>query len=141
MAEGLRSIDQIRAGVPVELPAACVEELNWERWYKGQFDTLFPPASIDNGRSLLAWDDIIKINMPRTFSQFYEDAILSERPVVTGSEPVIAWLAENGMLGLGAHRASCPAVEHLWPRRYDQLSGWNTAAHRQPELLPSGRFR
>ena len=73
------------------------EELNWERWYKGQFDTLFPPASIDNGRSLLAWDDIIKINMPRVFSQFYEDAILSERPVVTGTEAVIAWLAENGM--------------------------------------------
>ena len=73
------------------------EELNWERWYKGQFDTLFPPASIDNGRSLLAWDDIIKINMPRVFSQFYEDAILSERPVVTGDDTVIAWLAEYGM--------------------------------------------
>ena len=63
----------------------------------GQFDTLFPPASIDNGRSLLAWDDIIKINMPRVFSQFYEDAILSERPVVTGDDTVIAWLAEYGM--------------------------------------------
>ena len=35
--------------------------------------------------------------MPRVFSKFYEDAILSERPVVTGSEAVIAWLAENGM--------------------------------------------
>ena len=54
-------------------------------------------SSIDNGRSLLAWDDIIKINMPRVFSQFYEDAIMSERPVVTGTEAVIAWLAENGM--------------------------------------------
>ena len=96
MAEGLRSIDQIQPGFLWNFPRLR-EELNWERWYKGQFDTLFPPASIDNGRSLLAWDDIIKINMPRTFSQFYEDAILSERPVVTGSEPVIAWLAENGM--------------------------------------------
>ena len=96
MAEGLRSIDQIQPGFLWNFPRLR-EELNWERWYKGQFDTLFPPASIDNGRSLLAWDDIIKINMPRVFSKFYEDAILSERPVVTGSEPVIAWLAENGM--------------------------------------------
>ena len=39
--------------------------------------------------------------MPRTFSQFYEDAILSERPVVTGSEPVIAWLAETGGIAAG----------------------------------------
>ena len=96
MAEGLRSIDQIQPGFLWNFPRLR-EELNWERWYRGQFDTLFPPASIDNGRSLLAWDDIIKINMPRVFSQFYEDAIMSERPVVTGTEAVIAWLAENGM--------------------------------------------
>ena len=96
MAEGLRSIDQVGPGFLWNFPRLR-EELNWERWYRGQFDTLFPPASIDNGRSLLAWDDIIKINMPRVFSQFYEDAIMSERPVVTGTEAVIAWLAENGM--------------------------------------------
>ena len=96
MAEGLRSIDQIGPGFLWNFPRLR-DELNWERWYNGQFDSLFPPATIDNGRSLLAWDDIIKINMPRVFSKFYEDAILSERPVVTGSEAVIAWLAENGM--------------------------------------------
>ena len=67
MAEGLRSIDQIGPGFLWNFPRLR-DELNWERWYRGQFDTLFPPASIDNGRSLLAWDDIIKINMPRTFS-------------------------------------------------------------------------
>ena len=96
MAEGLRSIDQIGPGFQWNFPRLH-EELNWERWYNGRFDTMFPPASIDNGRSLLAWDDIIKINMPRVFSKFYEDAIMSERPVVTGSEADIAWLAENGM--------------------------------------------
>ena len=96
MAEGLRSIDQIGPGFLWNFPRLR-DELNWERWYNGQFDSLFPPATIDNGLSLLAWDDIIKINMPRVFSKFYEDAILSERPVVTGSEAVIAWLAENGM--------------------------------------------
>ena len=96
MAEGLRSIDQIGPGFLWNFPRLR-QELDWERWYNGQFDTLFPPATIDNGRSLLAWDDIIKINMPRVFSKFYEDAILSERPVVTGSEAIIAWLAENGM--------------------------------------------
>ena len=96
MAEGLRHIDQIRPGFLWQFPR-LQQELNWQRWYNGQFETLFPPATIDNGRKLLAWDDIIKINLPRVFSQFYEDAIMSERPVVTGADALIAWLAENGM--------------------------------------------
>ena len=133
MAEGLRSIDQIQPGFLWNFPRLR-EELNWERWYRGQFDTLFPPASIDNGRSLLAWDDIIKINMPRVFSQFYEDAIMSERPVVTGTEAVIAWLAENGMQVWETHRAGRPAMEHLRQRRPDQLPRQHPSAYRQQQI-------
>ena len=38
MAEGLRSIDQIQPGFLWNFPRLR-DELNWERWYNGQFDS------------------------------------------------------------------------------------------------------
>ena len=85
MAEGLRSIDQIGPGFLWNFPRLR-DELNWERWYNGRFETMFPPATIDNGLPFWPGMTSSKSTCPGCSRKFYEDAILAEPPVVTGSE-------------------------------------------------------
>ena len=97
MAEGLRSIDQIGPGFLWNFPrlrrrielGALVQRPVRHAVPAGHHRQWAEPAGVGRHHQ----DQYA----PRVLSKFYEDAILSERPVVTGSEAVIAWLAENGM--------------------------------------------
>ena len=105
MAERLLTIDQIRPGFLWQFPR-ILDELNWQNWYDGHLQSALPAATINNGRKLFDDADLIKVNLFKMASQFYEDATLAERPAVTGDEGVIRWLADEN-------------AENLW----DQM-GW-----------------
>ena len=86
-SDNITSIDQFGPQFQFIFPRITAE-LNWEKWYKNDFDSLLPPPSIDNGYQLFEKVNLIKVPMFKIASSFYTDAAISEYPVYTFSEDI-----------------------------------------------------
>ena len=60
------------------------EQRNWQRWYHGIYDSLLPTASVDNGRMLIADQDLMRLPLFRLASDFTANAAISELPAASG---------------------------------------------------------
>lgn len=95
ISDGLISMDQFGTGLEFRFPRV-IEEERWQQWYDGQYQTLMPAPTIDNGYKLFAVADLIKLPLHKLASDFYVDATLGEDFTVTTLEPSVQeWLDEN----------------------------------------------
>lgn len=92
---GLVSFDQFAPGLFLNFDRVR-RERNYQNWYAGDYTDFFPPPSIDNGFKLHNIKDRIIYPFHKIASQFYTDAAIAERPVVTSdNDQLQAWWDEN----------------------------------------------
>lgn len=93
--DNLISMDQIQQGF--EFRSARVnEEVKWQAWYDGKFQSLFNAPTIDNGLKLFEMIDLIKWNPFFTFANLNRTATISDPPLVSSQAPALKdWLDVN----------------------------------------------
>ena len=93
--DGIISIDQIGTGFMLGSLPRVQEEDNWREWYEGDFRTLFPNPTINNGRRLYDAADQITFPIFSWGSSFYYQAAFSTPPTISFSNDAQKeWYAE-----------------------------------------------
>lgn len=82
-------------GYHYQFPELTAQE-EYRAWYYGNFATLLPPSTIDNGFALFNESDRIDVPVLKIASDFYAAAAMAETPASTSDqESVQQWIKEN----------------------------------------------
>ena len=94
--DNLYSLDQFTTGLIFQFPRVLEGE-RWNKWYRGEYETLMPAPSVDNGYKLFSANDLITYPYFMVASDFYVDATWAETPNVSGlsGNRGQEWLAQN----------------------------------------------
>lgn len=93
--DGIVSLEQFGQGFQWQFPRIQQEEF-WDKWYDGEFDTLFPSKKdIENGLNQFDIKNLIKLDLFSLASDFYTEAVVAEGPEYsTEDEALRLWLDE-----------------------------------------------
>lgn len=90
------NMDAVGEGYVVNFPEIGEQERHVE-WYKGEFTSMFPEATVNNGLKLFdTTTDLIRLPVFSTTSNFYSAAALAESPSIsTESLEAKAWIKDH----------------------------------------------
>ena len=95
MVKQLIDIRQIDTGFLFNDPLRGEEE-EWEQWYEGDFTSLFPEPTINNGGKLHSAADRIEVPLHGVSSDYFRNTTWADRPsIATKSPEMQAFLDQN----------------------------------------------
>lgn len=93
--DNLTDINQMQNGFNYQFERVR-EEIQWDQWYAGNYQSMLPQKSIDNGLMLFALQDLIRWNPIRVLVDTIRWGAISDQPALIGNNSALqSWLDQN----------------------------------------------
>ena len=145
MVAQVDTMDAFGNGYATTFPEVAKQVQHWA-WYDGDYATLWPAATVANGRRLYEAEDQIKLPLFKTVSDFIANAAVSDMPGQSASTAgLLRWLAQNdrmlerairrGTRYWSVHNKAVWTAEPGMITAVDPLHYYRVGAPEQPDSL------